>query len=153
MSGPVLVGYDGSENSKEAIARAAELFPGRPAVVVNTWEPLSSVAAVPPVPGLEGILRKGLDEMDAVGSEASARLAEEGAALAREAGLDADAASTRSDGKAWRGIVAVAAEHGAAVIVVGRRGASPLEQALMGSVSAAVVRHSERPVLVVPEPR
>lgn len=36
---PVLLACDGRANAKEAIARAARLFPCRPAVVLNTWEP------------------------------------------------------------------------------------------------------------------
>lgn len=151
MSAPILVGYDGSDNAKDAIVRAGELFPGHPAIVLNAWEPLSSVAAVPPVPGLEGALRKGLDEMDEVGAQASARLADEGAGLAKEAGLEAEAVTHRSEGRAWRSIVALARERDVLAIVVGRRGISGIEQALLGSVSGGVLRHADRPVVVIPE--
>jgi hypothetical protein len=36
---PVLIAYDGSEVSRAAIRRAAELFAGRPAVLATVWEP------------------------------------------------------------------------------------------------------------------
>ena len=36
---PVLIAYDGSDISKAALQQAAELFPGRPAVVATVWEP------------------------------------------------------------------------------------------------------------------
>jgi len=48
-------------------------------------------------------------------------------------------------------IVGVADELGAGLIVLGSRGLGPLRRALMGSVSASVVRHAHCPVLVVRE--
>jgi hypothetical protein len=36
---PVLIAYDGSDVSRAAVRRAAELFGGRPAVVATVWEP------------------------------------------------------------------------------------------------------------------
>ena len=32
---PILICYDGSENSKQAVTRAADLFPDQPAIVVG----------------------------------------------------------------------------------------------------------------------
>ena len=154
MSGrPILVGYDGSNDAKLALARAGDLFPGRAALVVHVWEPLGDVASVPPVPGLEGMLKGGLDEMDRLGDEISAKLADEGCELARAAGLDAKPLSTRRSGRAWSAILAAAREHDADVIVLGRRGVSAAELRILGSVANAVVHHADRPVLVVPEQR
>jgi len=149
--GPILLCYDGSDDAKLALARAGELFPGRAALVVHVWEPLGEVASVPPVPGLESMLKGGLDEMDSLGEEISAKLADEGCDVARAAGLDAKALSIRRSGRAWRAILAVAREHYAEVIVLGRRGVSAAELKIMGSVANAVVHHADRPVLVVPE--
>ena len=151
--GPILLCYDGSDDAKLALARAGELFPGRAALVVHVWEPLGEVASVPPVPGLEGALKGGLDEMDRLGGEISAKLADEGCDLARAAGLDAKPLSIRRSGRAWRAILAAAREHDAGVIVLGRRGVSAAELKILGSVANAVVHHADRPVLVVPEPR
>ena len=151
--GPILLCYDGSDDAKLALARAGELFPGRTALVVHVWEPLSEVASVPPLPGLEGMLKSGLDEMDKLGEETSAKLADEGCDLARAAGLDAKPLSIQRAGRAWRAILAVAGEHDAGVIVLGRRGVSAAELRILGSVANAVVHHADRPVLVVPEPR
>jgi nucleotide-binding universal stress UspA family protein len=44
----------------------------------------------------------------------------------------------------------IAAERDAALIALGSRGRGPLRAALLGSVSTAVIRAAERPVLVVP---
>ena len=152
MSGqsPILVCYDGSENAKEAIGAAAALFPGRATLVAHFWEPLGTAASVPPVPGLGGMLRKGLDEIDEAGVEASRRLAEEGARLATERGLRAEPVSERTEGRAWRSIVALARARDVGAIVLGRRGLSGIEQVVMGSVSNAVLNRADRPVLVVP---
>ena len=151
--GPVLLCYDGSDDAKRAVERAGELFSGRRALVLHVWEPLADVASVPPAPGLEGLLKAGLDEMDEKGTEISSTLAAEGADLARAAGLEAEPLSVRRSGRAWRAIVSVAREHDADAIVLGRRGVSAAELMILGSVANAVVHHSDRPVVVVPTPR
>ena len=56
-----------------------------------------------------------------------------------------------SMGKADHEIVALAEEIGAGLIVIGSRGRGGIRRALMGSVSASVVRHAHCPVLVVRE--
>jgi len=150
VSDTLLIGYDGSDDAGEAIVRAAELFPGAPAVVVHVWEPLKEVAAVPPVPGLYGLLEAGLTELDETGAEVSQRTAEEGAERAKAAGLAAEPLSLRAPGRAWRNIMKVADEHDVRVIVVGRRGVGRAERALLGSVSTALVHNADRPVVVVP---
>jgi nucleotide-binding universal stress UspA family protein len=48
-------------------------------------------------------------------------------------------------------LIAVAAEHNAATIVVGSRGRSALRQIVVGSVARSVLRDSYRPVVVVPQ--
>lgn len=152
-SRPLLLCYDGSDDAKRAIERTGELFPGRKALVLHVWEPLQDVASVPPVPGLEDVLESGLAEMDDLGDDISARLAAEGTGLAQAAGLEAEPLSLRGSGRAWRNILAVAHDRDAAVIVVGQRGVSAAELAILGSVSNAVVHHADRPVLVVRHPQ
>jgi len=147
---PILICYDGSEDSKQGVARAGELFPGHGALVLHVWEPLREVASVPPVPGLQGMLAAGLDEMDKIGDEVSQRTAAEGAELANAAGLDAEPLSVQAPGRAWRNILEVARERDAQAIVVGQRGVGGAERALLGSVSTAVVHHADKPVVVVP---
>src|SRR5687767_11853071 len=147
---PILVCYDGSDDAKQAVASAAQLFPGHAAVVLHVWEPLKEVASVPPVPGLRKMLEGGLDEMDKAGGEISARLAAEGAAQASSAGLDVEPLSISASGRAWRNILKVARERDVRAIVIGQRGIGGAERAVLGSVSTAVVHHADRPVVVVP---
>lgn len=148
----LLVCFDGSEDSKQAVARAAELLPGCQAVVLHVWEPLKEVASVPPIPGLHGMLEAGLEEMDAIGEDVSRATAEQGAELATSAGLQAEALSVQAPGRAWRNILRIARERDVQAIVIGQRGIGGAERALLGSVSTAVVHHADRPVLVVPAP-
>lgn len=147
---PILICYDGSEDSKQAVARAGELFPGRGALVLHVWEPLSEVASVPPVPGLHGVLAAGLNEMDKIGHEVSQRIAAEGAEQANAAGLDAEPLSMQAPGRAWLNILKVARDRDAQAIVIGQRGVGRAERALLGSVSSAVIHHADKPVVVVP---
>jgi nucleotide-binding universal stress UspA family protein len=150
---PILICYDGSDDAKEAVARAADLFPGQAAIVLHVWEPLKEVASVPPVPGLYGMLEAGLDEMDKVGDEVSKRTAAEGAEHASGAGLEAESLSVSAPGRVWRNILGVARDRDARAIVVGQRGIGRAERALLGSVSTGVVHQADRPVVVVPAAR
>jgi nucleotide-binding universal stress UspA family protein len=144
----ILLCYDGSPNSKDAVARAADLFARQPATVLTVWEGLGEVLA-----------RTGSDltvsatEVDEVdnGSEQNARAqAEEGADLARAGGLSAQARIRRRDTSNWEAILDEADALGADAIVLGTRGLTGIKSLVLGSVSGAVLHHSDRPVLIVP---
>jgi nucleotide-binding universal stress UspA family protein len=51
----------------------------------------------------------------------------------------------------WQGIVSAADDHDASVIVLGPHRRSGLLGHLQGSVASAVVAHTDRPVLIVPQ--
>src|ERR671918_2184014 len=55
------------------------------------------------------------------------------------------------EGRVAPGIVGIAEEIGAGLIVMGSRGLGGIKRALVGSVSDSVVRHAHCPVLVVRE--
>jgi nucleotide-binding universal stress UspA family protein len=140
--GPVVFAYDGSDLAKLAIDEAGrQLAPGRDAIVLTVWQPFD-VGFVPIVP-----LRLDAAEIADVG-EAAARTAADGASLANAAGfnargLEAEVAPT------WKGIVDVADEHDASLIVLGSHGRTGLVGVLLGSVAEAVAAHSRRSVLIV----
>jgi len=148
--GPLVLGYDRSAESRAAIADAATLFPGRAALVVHAWSsPVRrSFAGMQlletPVDEVQQLARS-LDEMYEGDAE---ELAEEGAALAREAGLEAEAVAVESGRSVWRAIAALADERGAAAIAVGSRGRGAMKAAVLGSVSSGLVHNARRPVLV-----
>ena len=127
LDAPLVIGYDGSVSARHAISTAGALFPGRRAIVVHAGH-------------LE--------------------IAGEGEQAARAAGLNAEALLVhqapqdvvRPEGAAWHRLSAVADEYDAAAIVVGSRGTGALRRFVLGSVTAGLLRHARRPVLVVPEP-
>jgi nucleotide-binding universal stress UspA family protein len=139
---PVLICYDGSAESRQAIADAAALLTERRAVVVNV-APLDAVAGAYAAAG-SGAAEFGAD----VHADAVAR-ADEGAELARQAGFRAEARGILAT-PLWRGVVEVADEVDAAVIVVGSRPHSRFSELVEEHVSHDVVEHASQPVLVIP---
>jgi len=138
----VLFAYDGSELATAAIEQAAQqLAPGRDALVLCVWQP-ADVGFVP------------VDERHFDANQASEvkRAAEEtaahGASLAEKAGFRSQSTAVEA-APTWKGIVETADENGASLIVLGSHRRSGLAGHLLGSVAAAVVKHSASSVLVV----
>lgn len=147
--GPVLLAYDGSDAAKAAIAEAGRLLGGRTAIVVSVWQSASAAAPASVIAIPAGVARQAYEELDREAERQAGALADEGAALAREAGLDASARPTVGDVNAWSTILEVADDEDASTVVVGSRGRSGVRSALLGSVSHGVVNHARQPVLVV----
>jgi nucleotide-binding universal stress UspA family protein len=148
---PVLLCFDGSDDATAAIAKAGELVGARAAVVLNVWQSIATWEPYDPASILGAPLSKlasnALD-LDEVAEELAHEKVERGLALAREAGFDPSGQVAK--GKAWRRICDVGEELDARLIVLGARGLSRVQSALLGSVSSAVVVHAGRPVLVIP---
>ena len=142
----VLIAYDGSSHARAAIAHAGETLRPGPAVVATAW---TSVADSAPRAVLRDAVRPVVEDLDAAGREEAEELAAEGAELARAAGLDAAPRAVRAGGPFFAALVEVADEIDATVIVVGSRGRSSVAAAVLGSVSAGILHHTPRPVLVV----
>jgi nucleotide-binding universal stress UspA family protein len=140
--GPVLFAYDGSELARLAIEQAAvQLAAGREAIVLCVWQP----ADVGFVPVGEG----GLDATDAKQVLAAAeQTAAHGAALAEAAGFRAEPMAIEA-APTWKGVVEVAEQRGAGLIVLGSHRRSGIAGRLLGSVAAAVVAHTATSVMVV----
>jgi nucleotide-binding universal stress UspA family protein len=152
--GPALIAYDGSAAAREAIAAVGRLLPGRAALVVHAWESalhhsLSGRALIgAPVEEI----REFSEDLETWLREAAEATVEEGVELARGAGLDARGEAVESGSAAWRVLAATAETRDAAVVVTGSQGHGLVASVLLGSVSAGLVHHAERPVLVVRAP-
>lgn len=140
---PILVAYDGSDAAKAAIARAGELLAARPARVLTTWQPVSLGVATGVAPPAY------LPDLEATYERRASETAAEGVALARAAGLSAEAVVVPEPNGCWTAILDAADACDAAVIAMGARGLSGVKSALLGSVSTGIVHHSKRPVLIV----
>jgi nucleotide-binding universal stress UspA family protein len=145
--GPLLIGYDGSEHAKDAIRSAARLLTVRDALIVTVWQPTSDVGAFAWYGAGPNMVN--VAELDRAGAEAGGRVAEEGAQIARGAGLRAESIAIEATPPVWKTIVETADLHDAAAIVMGSRGLTGLRSMLLGSVSNAVVHHTDRPTLVI----
>lgn len=148
--GPLILCYDGSKDAKHAIRRAGGLFAGRRARVVTVWQPTAAPGGL----GFAGETAGMVDlfELDRAAAQAGDRVADEGARLAREAGLLAEPVAVQAAGPVWKTIVELADRDDAATIVMGSRGRAGLRAMLLGSVSSAVVHHADRPTLIVRRP-
>jgi nucleotide-binding universal stress UspA family protein len=146
-----LVCYDGSASAKRAIAVAQATLAHDGMVVLHVWNPPNAILAdafsdpgatqIPPA-----------EKMEELALEYANKVLAEGRELAARDGLQPETRLERNDSSVWSTILGVAEELDAAVIVVGTRGRTAVQSSLLGSVSGAVVHHSERPVLVVPAP-
>jgi nucleotide-binding universal stress UspA family protein len=141
-SGPILFAYDGSDLAANAVAEASrQLRPGREALVLTVWEPFN--VGFLPVSGV-AFDAAGIDEV----RKAAEETATQGASLAaaagfRATGITAEAAPTS------KGIIEVAEQHDASLIVLGSHGRSGVTSLMVGSVAGAVAAHSRRSVLIV----
>jgi len=149
---PVLIAYDGSDNAGAAVAQAARLFRGRPAVIVTAWRSVADAVPASMVAIPASVAHEAQVKMDTAALDEAQALADRAAVVARDAGLDARAEAIEAHGSIWPAIVRAGDHHDAAAIVVGSRGLSGFKSAMLGSVSAGVVHHSKRPVLVVRAP-
>jgi nucleotide-binding universal stress UspA family protein len=144
---PLIFCYDGSDDAKHAIKRVAGLVCPGPSLVLTVWQPTSNLGSFAWSGATGGMAN--FVELDDRAADDAHRLSAEGAAIAREAGLEADPFVVKATGPVWKTIVEVADRKRAAMIVMGSRGLTGLRSVLLGSVSSAVVHHSHQPALVI----
>ena len=148
MSGLLIIGYDGSDEAGHAIEAAATIARATDAIVANVWQPaVLATSAFPHAAPAEPLS----EQEDAALEQAARRIADEGVQRAADAGLRArPELRCGAAGDIGDVLEAMAEEYDADLIVIGRRNSSWLESAVFGSAWKDAVRHSRRPVLVVP---
>ncbi|HET6257816.1 MAG TPA: universal stress protein [Pseudonocardia sp.] len=155
-SGPILIGFDGTSAAERAVWEAGRLFAPRPAVVLVVLVPGEAFAAVVgPLAGA-GIPLTEVEIQAALEYEEKAmttarQLAEKGAAMAREAGLEAEGRVVADDAGVPRTLLRVADERDASAIVLGSRRHRTLSEFLLGSTTRDVLKRARRPVVAVPD--
>lgn len=135
----ILVAFDGSESSKNALRQAIRLS--------RTEE--TKVKALAVMPSYEGDLEfVGVRKIKEVMRGQADSIIADALEVAKGEGASIDTDTDR--GEAYERIVDAADTENCDLIVMGRRGARRLERMLMGSVTARVIGHSRCDVLVVP---
>jgi nucleotide-binding universal stress UspA family protein len=136
MSAAIVVGYDGSDGAKSALAAAIELATRLEAELVIAYGYEYS-----PMGGEVADFAAALREM-------GEKLTAEGAERARNAGLEPR--QVVREGDPAHVLAALGSELHATAIAVGTRGERPLLGAILGSLCHKLLHVSEVPVLVVP---
>ncbi|OKY76825.1 MAG: hypothetical protein BM485_01795 [Desulfobulbaceae bacterium DB1] len=135
----ILVAYDGSDSSRNTLRQACRL-----ARLDRSW--IKVLAVVPSYSGdLELIGVSNIKEtMLGPGQKLLAE--------AKEIAADEDVhiLTNLEQGEPYERIVTVAEDEGCDLIVMGRRGRSHIERDLIGGVTARVIGHTPKDVLVIP---
>ena len=147
----IVLAFDGSESATHAIASAHEVLGDVPLTMLHVWDQPVAGFDADPFGGLQTWSPSQIAELESALRDRAQRVLDEGVTLAAQAGFVAAGRLERADAAPWRTILDVADELDAQLIVVGARGLSTIGSVVLGGVSNALVHHSRRPVLVVPQ--
>ncbi|MEO8687755.1 MAG: universal stress protein [Solirubrobacteraceae bacterium] len=148
----VLLAYDGSTSAQAAVRAAAELLPGADAVVLTVYEaPTRLEHLLATHATAASATDRGVADLRRMMQDDAMAVAREGAELATEGGLAAEAQTAATSGSAWPVIREEATRQECAALVCGSRGRGGLSRAWLGSISSALLHHATLPTLVVPE--
>jgi len=136
----ILVAIDGSESSRNALRQAIKLANSE-----ECW--ITVVSVIPSYTGdlsatFIGDMRKAMAEPCEKALSEAEDIAKSERALIK---------TVCEEGEIYERIVDLADAENCDLIVMGRKGLSQIERAFMGSVTARVIGHSQRDVLVVPD--
>jgi nucleotide-binding universal stress UspA family protein len=153
-SGPVIVGFDGTQAAEQALRESAALLAPCAALVVVVWEPGRAFELMTlPSLALESagstLDIRAAFEAEADAYETAERLAEQGAAHAAALGFKAEGLTVADDLTVADTLIRIAAEKDGRALVVGSHGRRGLTAALLGSTSRGVVERASCPVLIV----
>ena len=135
-SGPVISGFEGQPASELALREAAAVFAPRWAVVVVVWEAGRAFEAAT-IPAKSSDMRPAdLDirtafDMEKAAYHTAQRLAEQGAAMARQAGLKADGLAVADDVTVAETIAGWPANSTEQAVVLGNHGHGELRRLVL----------------------
>ena len=136
----ILVAFDGSDSSKNALKEACHLSKEEKATIVL-------LVVVPPYEGDLDLLAISdvKEKLETLGN----KLLEEGEQVAKNENVTIQ--KVLEYGEPYEEIVAVAEKENCDLIIMGRKGLGSVEIELIGSVTARVIGHTKKDVLVIPE--
>jgi nucleotide-binding universal stress UspA family protein len=136
----ILVAFDGSDSSRNALRQAINL-----ARTEKCWVKVVSV-----VPSYEGDIElTGVKDIESAIKGPAEKLLAEAREIASAEGVSV--ITNIEQGEAYERIVDVAESENCDLIVMGRKGHSRIEKALVGCVTERVIGHTHKDVLVVPK--
>ncbi len=136
----ILVAYDGSSSGTNALLQSFRL-----ATEEKSWITVATV--VPTYDGDINLIAVG-DIHNALRRPGEEILSRANALAKREGAL---IKTVLEEGEIYDRLVDLAEAENCGVVIMGRRGTSTTEKSLIGNVTARVIGHSQRDVLVVPE--
>lgn len=141
----ILLAIDDSEYSKAGTARWSSKFPpqGAEVLVLRVVEPLVFSIVPQMAPGYAPEMAARLQEKLKQARESVTKAAQ----VLRDAGFKADSRVVESEVRA--GILDIAADWQADLVVLGPHGRRGLQKFLLGSVAESVARHARCSVLIV----
>ena len=150
MPKTLVLGYDGSDCSKTALARTIDLagaIPDATVVVVYAFE--FSIGYVPiGMTDSPLMMSAEFDDHAQLVRDYGEGQVSEAAEKLTAAGVKAEKVVT--EGRPVEVLLETAKAHGAAVIVVGSHGHGAVSAAFVGSTALKLLHHSKLPLLVVP---
>lgn len=137
-----IIAYDGSDLAAFAIERAGERLPsGLEVIVVCVWRP-ADVGFIP----VRGRRLRATAALEVRG--AAEETAAHGAELAQAAGFEARGRTVQA-APTWRGLVEVAEQQQARLIVIGSHRTDGVLGRMFGSAATATASHFEHSVMVI----
>jgi nucleotide-binding universal stress UspA family protein len=154
-TGPIVIGYDGSQAAEYAVRDAGPLLAPRPALVVTVWEAGAAFLAMELPAAGAGLPAAPIDirsamELDQKLSRRAQETAQRGAELARDSGLEAEGLAVADDITPAQTLVRLARERDAQALLLGAHGQGRLSEVILGSTTRAVTREAPCPVVVSP---
>ena len=144
MFNHILLPIDGSDTASLAVDKAIAMgraFPGTKITTVYVLDPYPFASAGPDFAfGQTQHLSAVNEEAERVLNEVKQRFADQGVTV-EAVTVDAYAV--------WKGIIDVADQVGADLIIMGSHGRKGVEKLMLGSVAQRVVSHASRSVLIV----
>lgn len=146
VSRDVLIGYDGSDNARLALAQAIGIAEATNARL-TVMSVVPDVAATAHAAWLAG--GNALELEREMTQEVSATLEE----AVEQVPADLPVTKILGHGHAGPALVEAIEQQGCDLVVVGTRGRGAVASLLLGSVTEHLIRHSPVPVVVVPPPQ